>query len=267
MLRPYRGETGFRKGDGEAAVTDVVGRLHGAFGGQCNQAVNETFLGGEVYRRRLTCDYASDCFRVFARGEFAGEQREERFLASLGMTEVGLVAQSVQQNYSVVGFAEGDLEGAGGVLENAQDADDRRGIDRFAEGLVIEADVPAGDWCGEGGAGFGDTVDGLAELPHQFGLFRAAEVEAIRGRDGPRAAASHVARRFRDGVHRAHARIQLAPAAVAVGRERQRALYDARLRILDAHDRRIARARTGQRVRANRTVVLLGDPAFGRNRR
>src|SRR6266516_861095 len=265
MLRPYRGETGFRKGDGEAAVTDVVGRLHGAFGGQRNQAVNETFLGGEVYRRRLTCDYASDCFRVFARGEFAGEQREERFLASLGMTGVGLVARSVQQNYSVVGFAEGDLEGAGGVFENAQHANDRRGIDRFSEGFVIEADVPASDRRAQRGASFADSIDRLRKLPHQFGLFRAAEIEAVRGRDGPRAAASHVARRFRDGVHRAHTRIQLAPAAVAVGRERQRALYDARLRILDAHDGH-RKARAGALYDARLRILDAHDRRIARAR-
>src|SRR6266571_2278059 len=258
MLRPYRGETGFRESDGEAAVTDVVGRLHSAFSGQRNEAINEAFLGREIDGGGFAGDDGGDGFGIFGGGEFARR---------LGTTRAGLVVRSVQQNYCVVGFAEGDLEGAGGVLENAQDADDRRGIDRFAEGFVIEADVPASDRRAQRGASFADSIDRLRKLPHQFGLFRAAEIEAVRGRDGPRAAASHVARRFRDGVHRAHTRIQLAPAAVAVGRERQRALYDARLRILDAHDRRIARARTGQRVRANRTVVLLGDPAFGRNRR
>src|SRR5260370_34860158 len=107
--------------------------------------------------------------------------------------------RSVQQNYSVVGFAEGDLEGAGGILENAQDANDRRRVDRFAEGFVIEADVSASDRRAQRGASFADPVDGFAELPHHFGLFRTAEIEAIRGRDGSPPAASPVARRLRAG--------------------------------------------------------------------
>jgi len=43
-------------------------------------------------------------------------------------------------------------------------------------------------------------------------------------------------------MHRANARIQLTPAAVAVGGERECALYGAGLRILDADDSGIARA-------------------------
>jgi len=87
--------------------------------------------------------------------------------------------------------------------------------------FVIEADVAAGDGRAEGGAGLGEAVDGFAELPHHFGFFGAAEIEAIRGGDGPRAARGDVAGRFRNGVHGSHARIQLAPAAVAVGGERE----------------------------------------------
>src|SRR2546430_13590628 len=41
---------------------------------------------------------------------------------------------------------------------------------------------------------------GFAELPHHFGFFGAAEIEAIRGGDGPRAACGDVAGRFRNGV-------------------------------------------------------------------
>ncbi len=92
-------------------------------------------------------------------------------------------------------------------MENAEDTDDRRWIDGFAEGFVVEADVAAGDGRAEGGAGFGEAVDGFTELPHHFGFFGAAEVEAIRGGDGAGTAASHVAGRFGDGVHRADARI------------------------------------------------------------
>src|SRR6266849_2355779 len=160
-------------------------------------------------------------------------------------------SRSVEQNDDVAFIAEGDFQDAGGVVENTEDANDRGGVDGFAEGFVVEADVAAGDRRAEGGAGFGDAVDGFAELPHHFGLFGAAEVEAIRGGDGARAAGGHVAGGFGDGMHRADARIQLAPAAVAVGGEREAAFYGAGLRILDAHDGGIARAGAGERVGAH----------------
>src|SRR6267143_4919640 len=132
--------------------------------------------------------------------------------------------RSVEEEDDVALVAESDFQDVRGIVENAEDADDRRGIDGFAKSFVVEADVAAGDGSAEGGAGFGEAVDGFAELPHDFGLFRAAEIEAIRGGDGASAAAGHVARGLRDGVHGSHARIQLAPAAVAIGGERERAL-------------------------------------------
>ena len=46
------------------------------------------------------------------------------------------------------------------VVENADDAEHRRGIDAFAARLVVEGDVAAGDGRSERGAGFGDAVDG-----------------------------------------------------------------------------------------------------------
>src|ERR1700687_3704769 len=125
--------------------------------------------------------------------------------------------RSVQEEYGVAFVAEGDFQDVRGVVENAKDADDRRRVDGFADGFVVEADVAAGDGRAEGGAGFGEAVDGFAELPHHFGLFGAAEVEAIGGGDGSRATGGYVAGGFGDGMHRAYAGIQLAPAAVAVG--------------------------------------------------
>src|SRR6266849_6491250 len=120
-------------------------------------------------------------------------------------------SRSIEQNDDVALVAEGDLQDSRGVVENAEDADDRRGVDGFAEGFVVEADVAAGDGGAEGGAGFGEAVNGFAELPHYFWLLGAAKIEAIRGGDGTRTAAGHVAGRFRDRVHGADARIQLTP--------------------------------------------------------
>src|SRR6266478_884630 len=174
--------------------------------------------------------------------------------------------RSVKQKNEIAIFTEGNLQDTRGVVENAEDADDGRGIDRFAERLVVEADVSAGDGRAEGGAGFSDAVNHLGKLPHHFGFFRTAEVEAIRGGDGARAARGDVASGFSDGVHRADARIQLAPATVAIGGKRKRTLYDARLRILDAYNRCVAVARACQSVCSHGRVVLLGDPALRGNR-
>ena len=78
---------------------------------------------------------------------------------------------------------------------------------------------------------------------------------------GTRAGAGDVARRLGDGQHRAAARIEIAVAAVAVDRHRQRAIG-----ALDAHD---ARAQPGSvdRVGAHHVVVLPVDPALARDRR
>src|SRR5207302_3571166 len=140
-----------------------------------------------------------------------------------------------QQNDDVAFVAEGDFQDAGSVLENAEHPDDGRWVDRLAERLIVKADVAAGDRRAERIAGFGEAVDGLRKLPHHFGLFRAAEIEAIRCGDGARTAASHVAGGFGDRVHCAYAGIQLAPAAIAISRKSECPLHYACLRIFDTH--------------------------------
>src|SRR6266704_596852 len=271
MLRPYkrggrsrpRSETGLGEGDGEAAVGDIVGGLHGALGGERDETILKTLFGGEVDGRRFAGEDGGDRFGVFGGGEFAREPQCWRGACpARGRPKGRPYARTVQRENGIALFAEGDFEDARGVVENAEDADDRRGVNGFAESLVVETNVAAGDGCAECVAGFSDAIDGFAELPHYFGLFRAAEVEAIRGGDGPRAGACNVAGGFGDCVHGADARIQLTPAAIAVGGERERALHYARLRILDAHHGGIASARAGQSVCPHRSVVLLGDPAL-----
>ena len=55
-----------------------------------------------------------------------------------------------------------------GVLDQADDAEHRRRIDRLAVGLVVEADVAAGDRDVQRAAGLADAFDRLGELPHDF---------------------------------------------------------------------------------------------------
>src|SRR6202795_1734351 len=131
---------------------------------------------------------------------------------------------SVDQGDYVAFLAKSDFQNFRGVVQNAENAYGWRGIDRFAERLVVEAYVAAGNGRAEIVAGYGQAVDRFAELPHDIRLFRAAEVQAIGRRDGTRTAARYVARGFGHGVHRAGTRIQLAPAPVAIRGKRQCAL-------------------------------------------
>src|SRR6267154_453400 len=246
MLRPGKrrlgSKAGFGEGYGEAAVGNIVRGLDSAFRGESDEAILETLLGGELDDRKFAGDDAGDSFGVFGRGEFAGEYR--RLVAKLGCSMLHPYngRRSVEEEDEVALITESNLEDARDVVENAENADDRRRVDRLAERLVVKANVATGDRRAESVASFGEAGDGLRKLPHHFGLFGTPKIEAIRGGDGTRAARGHIAGGFRDGVHGANARMELAPAAVAVGRERQGALHGTGLGILDAHDRGIARA-------------------------
>ena len=110
------------------------------------------------------------------------------------------------------------------VLENADDAQHRRGIDAFAQSLVVEADVAAGDRNIEFFAGLGDAVDHLRELPHDLRLFRIAEVQAVGRANRSRARARHIAAASATACIAPSSRIEIAPAAIAIERHRQPAL-------------------------------------------
>ena len=64
--------------------------------------------------------------------------------------------------------------------------------------------------------------DRLRELPHDLGPLRIAEVQAVGRANRQRAGARDVARGLGDRQARALSRIELAEAAVAVDRHRQR---------------------------------------------
>ena len=110
------------------------------------------------------------------------------------------------------------------VVENSDHAEHRRRINSFAQCLVVEADVAAGDGNLQLFAGLGDAVDRLRELPHDLRLFRIAEVQAIGRGHRSCSRAGHFARGFGDGVHRAERGIEIAPASVAIERHREPAL-------------------------------------------
>ena len=71
--RPYGIEAGLGEGDGEAAVGNVVRGFKDAFGSQRDETINQAFFGGKVEGWRVAGDDATDGFRKFGGGEFAGE--------------------------------------------------------------------------------------------------------------------------------------------------------------------------------------------------
>src|ERR1039457_5198231 len=146
------------------------------------------------------------------------------------------------------------------VLEHPHDSKHGRGIYGFAQRLVVEADVAAGDGNFQFLASLRDPIDRLRELPHDVRLFGIAEVQAIRCSHRSGSRARHFARRLRDRVHRAQPRIQMAPAPIPIQRHRKPAL-----RALNANHARVARSRRFNRVGLHHVVVLLPHPTFAAN--
>src|ERR1700747_1884160 len=143
------------------------------------------------------------------------------------------------------------------VFEYSDNTDDGRGIDSFPPSLVIKADVAAGDWYVQFFASFRHAVDNLRELPHDVRLLGIAEVQAISRAHGNCACASHIPRCFRNGVHSAQPRIEIAPAAVAIEGHGQ-----ATLGAFDSDDAGITCAGTFDRVGLHHGIVLLPDVAL-----
>ena len=99
-------------------------------------------------------------------------------------------------------------------------------------------------------------------MPHGFGLFRVAEIQAVCCRNWTRARARHVSRGFRDGVHRANFGVEPAPPAVSIGGEREAAP-----RILEPEHGGITSARHDARVCSHHVIVLSDDPLLRGDRR
>src|SRR5208283_2985249 len=141
------------------------------------------------------------------------------------------------------------------IVEDAHDSKDRRRINALTQRLVVEADVATGDGNLQLLAGFRNAIDGLRELPHDVWLFRITEIKAVGGTHGSRSRASHLARSFGHGMHRAQPWIEITPAPVAVKRHGKAAL-----RALNADHARIARTRSLHCVGLYHVIVLLPDP-------
>ena len=138
MLRPYgRGEAGFGCGYAQATVAEIVCGFDEVLLGQRNQELLEAFFGGEIDSGWFTGDDCSDGFGIF------GGRKFTRHVGDTSILDFGISA--VEQYDRVAFVAEADLQNLSGVIKNPKDADNRRGIDCFAERLVVEADIAAGD--------------------------------------------------------------------------------------------------------------------------
>src|SRR5207247_7276227 len=110
------------------------------------------------------------------------------------------------------------------VLDRVDDADhpdDWRGVHGAARMLVVERDVAACDRRAERFACFPDPAYRFPQLVIHLGLSRIAEVEIVRDRERAPTGAGHVASRLRNRDAGAHARIEIAIAAVAVAFNRE----------------------------------------------
>ncbi len=188
--------------DRQPAVGQVVGGRQQPAAARRHQHLGERCFGAEVDRRRAAA-------QVPVRDP--GPQRAAE-----------LRPGRAEQHDAGAGHGEAGADPAADVLVHAEHPDDRGRLDRHAAGLVVEADVPAGDRRAQGQAAVGQPAHGLGELPHHAGVLGRAEVEAVGHRQRPGAGHRHVPvclaeRELCPGVG-----VELAVAAVSVGRQRDR---------------------------------------------
>src|SRR6266571_2194951 len=138
--KTVRGEAAFSEGHGNAAIADVMRRGEDALRSERYERFDQARFGCKIDGGRNTTDDSSDRAGIFGRSEF-----------SQGFALAGLrcgrssVATTIEQNDGVAFVAEAHGQCGSRVFDDAEHADDGRGIDGFAERVVIEADVAAGD--------------------------------------------------------------------------------------------------------------------------
>ncbi|OIQ79797.1 hypothetical protein GALL_384550 [mine drainage metagenome] len=227
---------------GEAALGEVVGRVDQVVSRGVDQDLREGALGREVDPRREPAEVGVHDVRP----------RRAVQLSACGAEQVDRQSRDGPARRCR----------AGDVVDHAEDPDDRRRMDRGVDlprlaGAVVQRDVPAGDRDAEGLAGVRETLDGLHELPHRVRVLGRAEVQAVGDRERARARGGDVAVRLGEGELGAGVRVELGPAAVRVGRERDAEPGG----LVDADHAAVVRL--GQaRVALHEPVVLVGDPGL-----
>ena len=155
-------------------------RIHGVPPG--HEQLLEGALAPQIERRRRAGDPPAQHLEILAAAQFSVPLAEE--------------------HDDIARLAESSLEHPIRMLEEPDDADDGRRVDGSPVGLVVEADVAAGDRHVERATGLADALDGLRELPHDVRPFRVAEIQAVGDRHRPCPGARHVARGFGHREHR-----------------------------------------------------------------
>jgi hypothetical protein len=160
-----------------------------------------------------------------------------------------------QQHIAVVG--EAHRHALADVLDQAEHADDRGGMDGRRAGGVVEADVAARDRDAQFGTAVGEPAYRLGELPHHRRILRRAEVQAVGDGDRGRAGDGHVAVRL--GQRQLRALVRVEPRVPAVSVDRQ---GDAQMRLLVDPDDAGVLGLGEHGVAQHVPVVLLGDPGL-----
>ena len=133
----------------EAAVAHVVGGAQQPVAGGRLEHVRQPHLGGEVGLRRKAAEVTVHDVRPLRAAELVA----------------GLAEQ--QQDLAVAGR---HRRAPGDVVDDPEHADDRCRVDGRVGGLVVEADVAAGDGHAHLEAGVGEAAGRLGELPHHVGV-------------------------------------------------------------------------------------------------
>src|SRR5437660_987169 len=119
-----------------------------------------------------------------------------------------LATVRAEQHDRIARFTEPAAHDAIRVLEQPDNANDRRWINRRAVGLVVQADIPAGDGHTERAARGANPFDRLRELPHDPRTLGVSEVEAVGRTERPGPGARDISGRLRDREHRAAIRVE-----------------------------------------------------------
>lgn len=120
------GEAVLGQCDGKAAVGDIIDGLHGGCLRQFSEGAMEGGLVIKVERGNIAPEMGEALARVFCSAE--GVQ---------GVADGSGDRFAADQIDEIAGALEVRGDGFGYVVENADDADDGRGVDAFATGLVI----------------------------------------------------------------------------------------------------------------------------------
>ena len=231
----FAGECGFDDGLDQTTLADVVGCRDEPVTRTGHQDLPDQPFPLEVHLRRHPAEMIVGDLCPDRAVEFvAGLAEQDERLARLG--------------------ADSGRDAPADVVDDPEYPHHRRRQDGRRTGLVVEADVAAGDRDAQLCAAVGQTAYGLLELPHHGGVLRGPEVEAVGHGLGRRAGDGDVAVRLGERELRTAIGIEEGVAARRIRRE-----SDAAAGLLVDPDHPGIGILGEHRVAAHVPVVLLGD--------